>query len=277
MENETKLAKQVAEMAAVGTPVAEMAAQTGKSASAVVQALLRWLRRTGRTDTAPWVAPDEAAAIADALQREAPPTMTQLANELQVSLAAVRLVAAALWNAAHPIGDLAPTPRPANGVIDLPALLAARLSMPQLVRATGLHPATLELHIAAFLASQPEPDAAPWLTDAELGHVNALLDGPNAWFNLRRAQARSETTRGKVAIAMALRGQWQPRPVGKRPPLPAHHGKAWSHAEDVLVRSGHAAPTPLGELATALARSPEAVLVRARHLDLLAAQAAWPV
>ena len=36
------------------------------------------------------------------------------------------------------------------------------------------------------------------------------------------------------------------------------------------------AQTPLEELATALARSPEAVLVRARHLGLLAAEAPWP-
>ena len=277
MKNETKLAKQVAKMAAEGTTVAAMAAQTGKPTGAVVQALLRWLRRTGRTDAAPWVAPEEAATIASALEREAPPTLTQLADELQVSLAAVRLVAATRWNAAHPIGEQAVAPLTPNGAIDLPALLMARLSMPQLVRATGLHPATLEMHIAAFLAAQPEPDAAPWLTNAEISQVNALLDGPNAWFNLRRAQARSETTRGKVAIALALRGQWQPRPAGKRPPLPAHHGKAWSHAEDGIVRSGHAETTTLAELATALARSPEAVLVRARHLGLLAAQAVWPV
>ena len=266
----------IAQCADQGLPLAAMQVQTGKSETAVTAALLRWLRRTGRQDISPWVQPTLAAQIATALEAPKPPTMTQLAADLQLPLWAIRLTAAARWNALHPVQTLPAVPLGADGTPDLARLLADRWPLPALVRATGLHPSTLQGHIAQFLAGQPQPDAAPWLTDSEVARVNALLDGPNPWHTLRRAQARGETTRGQLAIVLALRGQWRPRPVGKRVPLAANHGKAWSRAEDVVVGASWQAQTPLEALSAALARSPEAVLVRARHLGLLASEAPWP-
>ncbi len=270
MEISPNTAEAIADLADAGVSVADMQAQTGKSLGAVTNALIRWLRWTGRVDVSPWLMPECAAQIATALGRNPPPSMAQVAAELQVPMWAIRLVAAATWNAAHPVAELPDVPLGPDGAVDLPQMLAARWPMPHLVRATGLHASTLEARIAQCLAAQPEPDASPWLTEAEIAFVSELLDGPGAFHALRRAQARGETTRGKVAIVLALRGQWQADRKKPQPARAAHHGKAWSHAEDVVVRAGHRTGTPLDDLAAALQRSPEAVLHRALHLGLLA-------
>ncbi len=277
MRADTQGLEQLEQAAAQGASLAALEAVTGKSAAAVLAALLRWLRRSGQTDVTPWVVPADVAAITAALAQPQPPSLTQLAATLQVPLGALRLVAAARWNASHPVPPLPPVPRDEAGQVLLPALLAARWSLPLLVRATGLHPATLEARIAAYLAAQPEPDAAPWLADDEVAAIAALLDGPSPWHALRRAMARGETTRGKVAIVLALRGQWRPPPTGKQPPRSVNHGKAWSRAADIVVRAGHDNGTPLAALAQTLGRSSEAVLARAQHLGVLAPTAVWGI
>lgn len=246
----------------------EMQEKTGKSQGALVTWLTRWLRRTGGVDVTAWLAPELADAIRGGLSREPLPSMQQLAGELGILVWPVRLVAAAQWNQAHAVAQL---PAPLDGAFELEALLAQRWSLPELVRATGLHPATLEGHIAAYLAAQTQPDASAWLSDAEVARVSALLDGPNAWHNLRRAQARGETTRGQVAMVLALRGQWKGPMRDRREPLPKRNGRPWAGSEDVVVGAAYATDTPLAALARALQRTPGAVLVRAVHLGLLTA------
>lgn len=269
MRVKTNVNEQIAALASQRLTMAELCARLEASESVVAASLVRWLRLTGQTDVAAWLNPAVQAQIDARLAGEAPLTMTQLAEELAVPLWAIQLAVAARWNAAHPLAALAEVPRTAAGEPDLTAMLAARWTVPELVRATGLHPATLEMHVAAFLAAQANPDAAPWLSDAEVAQVSALLDGPGAYHALRRAQARGETTRGKVAIVRALRGQWQPVAKGERVATPERHGRPWSRAEDLVVRSGCETATPLPGLATALARSAVAIRTRALHLGVL--------
>lgn len=270
METQAQRMAAIADLAMAGASVEELQTRTGKGLGAVTSTLIRWVRCTGRTDVAPWVEPEHAARVAEMLGCDPRPTLTQIAADVQVPMWAVQLVAAAVWNAGHPVANLPQVPIGADGNADLARMLVDRWPMANLVRATGLHTSTLEARIAQFLAAQPEPDVSPWLTEPEIARVSALLDGASAFHTVRRAQARGETTRGKVAMVLALRGQWQPRPPTLRQPKLAHHGKAWSRAEDVVVRAAQAAGMALGDLAQALERSPEAVLHRAQHLGLLA-------
>ena len=254
------------ELASHRANLLEMQEKTGKSLDAVVSWLTRWLRWNGGVDVSAWVAPELAQAIAEGLSREPPPSMKQLAAELGVGTAPVRLVATALWNRNHPVAHAQNLQRD----VEVDDLLAQRLSLAELVRATGLSPSTIEGHIAAYLAAQPQPDATPWLDDAQVAHISSLLDGPSSWHNLRRAQARSEVTRGQVAIVLALRGQWQVRARKSGQPLPSHTGKPWSRGEDVVLGAAFAAGTDVAALAQALSRTPRAVLLRAVHLGLVA-------
>ncbi len=277
MQEQRKVVDVISELAEDGVSVEQMTQQTERSLTAVTNALVRWLRCSGQTDVTAWVKPEVANPVRAARKRETPPTMTQLANDLQIELWQIQVVAAADWNAAHPVAELPDVPIQTDGGPDVTAMLAARWSMPLLVRATGLHPATLEDRVAEFLAAQTEPDATPWLTDDEIAQVSTLLDGPSPYFNLRRAQARGETTRGKVAIVRALRGQWQPKP----PPSPGQrrgkHGKTWSRAEDMVLRAGLKAGMAHEELAEALERSEQAVLLRAAYLTPTTAPNSKPV
>jgi hypothetical protein len=263
------------ELAERGANLLEMQEKTGKSLDAVVTWLTRWLRWTGTVDVSAWVEQDLQLAIAVGLSREPPPAMKQLAAELAIGTAPIRLVATALWNRNHPVAYGQNLQRE----FELDDLLAQRMSLAELVRATGLSPTTVEGYIAAYLAAQPEPDATPWLEEAQVTHISALLDGPNSWHNLRRAQARSEVTRGQVAMVLALRGQWQASGRKAGEPLPARTGKPWSRGEDVVLGAAFAMGTGLAAVAQALSRTPGAVLLRAVHLELLpnAEPQAWPV
>ena len=213
----TRRQAQVTVWAQAQWSVAQMAEVLGCGQTTVGRLLTRWVRQTGTVDISPWVDATTQQVLTDALDGEAPPTATQLAQTHGVAMWQVALVHAVRWNARFPAVDRPDVPKLASGAPDLDALCHDRWTLPQMVRATGLHPGTLELHVAAFLAAQPSPDPSPWLEDAQLAKIEALLDGPNAFYAIRRAQARSEVSRGQVAIVRATRGQWQPRADFTRP------------------------------------------------------------
>lgn len=266
--------KQVVALAQAGRSLDGMAAATGQSEVRVARVLVQWLRQAGRTDAVPWVTPEQADAIAAALTVQ--PTLGAVAAAVQVPMWMVQCVVAVRWNAEHPVAGPMETPLDRDGVPDLDAMLTARWPMPMLVRATGLQPSTLEPRIAAFLASQPEPDASPWLEEATVTRISGLLDQSGSYFALRQAQARGEFSRGQVAIVRAVRGEWRAPLTGPRESRPPRQGKIWTRAEDAVLREAVLRPSSLEVVAAALGRSTVAVEQRARRLEFLAADAAWP-
>lgn len=191
--------------------VEQMAALMGCSEVMVGRFLARWVRRSGTTDIRPWVSEAVEQSIGATLDAGAPPTATQLSQLHGVPMWQVALIHAARWNARHPVASPLTAPLRADGQPDLVAMCRERWTLPQMVQATGLHPGTLEMYVAEFLAAELLKDPAPWLDEAQVAQVSALLDAPNAYYAVRRAQARSEVSRGQVAILRATRGEWRPR------------------------------------------------------------------